>query len=253
MNKKYLSIFSVLALCFSLVFLCGFTAPGHSENLYVTDNSGVITSEHSAEIIRLSTALKNACGAEIAVLTVKTLGGADPGYYATKTADEWGIGSKDKDNGVLILLATEDREVYVAVGSGLEGRLNDSKVGRLIDKYAIDYLSSNDFDGGVYSLYNVVLSEVMTEYGIEELEGYTAQPDESEDIPLWVILLILLAVGSSPFWFFPLIRGRGGRGGRGGGFFGGFGGSGFGGGGGFSGGGSFGGGGFGGGGAGRGF
>ncbi|PWM45144.1 MAG: hypothetical protein DBX47_04715 [Clostridiales bacterium] len=249
MNKRFLTAAPILILCLSFIFLCGFTAPAHSQNLYVTDNSGVISSEHSGEIVKYSAALKNSCGAEIAVLTVKTLGGVEPAEYATKTANEWKIGDKDKDNGVLILLATEDREIYVAVGSGLEGRLNDGKVGRLIDKYAIDYLSDNDFDGGIFSLYNVILSEVMAEYGIEELEGFTPQPEEDEDIPVWMIILILILVGASPIWFFPLFgRGRGGRGGRGGGFTGGFGG----GGGGFSGG-SFGGGGFSGGGAGRGF
>lgn len=249
MKKKYI-VCCVITFCVLVALLCGFTVPQYPRNKYVTDDSGVLSSEHSTEIVKYSNALKNACGAEIAVLILDTTSGVEPSEFAVETADEWGIGDSEKDNGVLILLATEDREVYVAVGSGLEGRLNDGKVGRIIDRYALGYLREDDFDSGVYSLYKVLLSEVMAEYDIEELEGYQAEPYEEDDVTLWefvlFFLLIVFLLVSFPFGIYSFFHrnGRGRGGGRWGGGFGG---------GGFSGGGGFGGGGFSGGGAGRGF
>lgn len=175
---------------------------------------------------------------------------------------EWGVGDKDKDNGIVILLATEDREVYIAVGYGLEGALPDSKVGRLIDHYGLEYFSGDEFSVGLKSLYEAVANEVYIEYGIEPTENYTA-PDtlESEELPLSLksaFTLLAIAAVILLILFFNKHNRFGGRGGFGGGFY--IGGKGFGsphgfGGSGHSGGhsGGFGGGSFGGGGAGRGF
>lgn len=84
-----------------------------------------------------------------------------------------------RDNGLLILLAPNDGEIRVEVGYGLEGALNDAKVGRYIDTYALDAYKADDFDAGTLELYKALLSEVMVEYHLEALPGYEPLSDSS--------------------------------------------------------------------------
>ena len=89
-------------------------------------------------------------GAQIVVVTVQSLGGQSIEEYATELFRKFGIGDKEKNNGVLLLCSTGDRLFRIEVGYGLEGRLTDGKTGRIQDEYIIPYLKENDYDGDVY-------------------------------------------------------------------------------------------------------
>ena len=180
-----------------------------------------------------------------------------PGIDGLELLRQWKVGSSEKDNGVLILVSTGDRKIGVNVGYGLEGALPDSKVGRLLDACAVPSLQEDDYDTGLFQLYQAVLTEVYREYGLDVPEQVHSVEDyeQGEEVTLHDIIVTVIAGGVIALYLFLhwrrfSRRGRG-PGGRGGGFypgggFGDFGGGGFGGGG-FSGG-SFGGGGSGGGG-----
>ncbi len=70
-----------------------------------------------------------------------------------ETGRKWGIGSKKKNNGVLIVLSVSDRKVWVSVGYGLEGKLPDSKTGRFLDEYAVPSYKDNQFEKGTVGVY----------------------------------------------------------------------------------------------------
>ncbi|MBO4432040.1 MAG: TPM domain-containing protein [Clostridia bacterium] len=267
--KKYFSRVLIFTVAAILVLLCGCAEkenayPDHTDKLYINDFAGVMEEKDADEILGLGAALEKATrkslktkvGAQVAAVTVESTGDEEISDYALAIGRKWGLGDEKTDNGVVILLATDDREIYVAVGYGLEGALPDSKTGRIIDNYAIDYFKENEFSAGMVNLYRAIVREVYSEYDLETPESvalpqeYGNEINEKDAIISWVVILIVVVI-----WlliprrrvfstgFFPFFGGFGG--GRGGG--GGFGGSGgFGG---FSGGG----GGFGGGGAGRGF
>ena len=80
----------------------------------------------------LETQLDRATSAEVAVVTVRTLGGHTVEEYATALFNAWGIGKQDRDNGVLILVAVDDRAMRIDVGYGLEGILPDGLAGSII-------------------------------------------------------------------------------------------------------------------------
>mgnify|MGYP002568913143 CR=1 FL=1 len=252
MKKTKTSAALIFLAAFVWITLCGFTAPEATYELYVADYANVMEEEDKSHIISLSNSLEKECGAQIAVLTTNDLQGLDIEEYSRETGNAWGLGAEDKDNGVIIVLYLGDGEngIWVSVGTGLEGQLNDGKVGRFIDNYAMEDLQNGNYSSGVTKLYDELLNSVMLEYGIESLDGVEVHEEET-DSSFWLItpfmLFIIIVVIIS------LINRRGGR--RGGGFFyGGFGGRGFGSsGGGFSGGSFGGGGGFSGGGAGRSF
>lgn len=238
--------------------------PEPTSRFFVNDFADVIEQAAEEEIYSKAAALQEKTTAQVVVVTVNTLDGEEPADYALGLGRQWGVGQEDEDNGIVILLSKTERQIYIAVGYGLEGALPDSKTGRIIDAYGLDYLKKDDFSAGLLEIFGAIVNEVYIEYGEEPEEGYTPIEDTDEETleeygarvaASWVIMiacviLFVLVFGRRRrgfFWF----GGPGGFGGMGGSGFGGFGGGSGGsfGGGGFSGGGGS----FGGGGAGRGF
>lgn len=261
--KKLINIITAaLAVCiFILPLSAANKYPKPTSQFFINDFAEVIEQSAEDEIYSKGAALQEKTTAQVVVVTVDTLDGEEPADYALELGREWGVGQEEEGNGVVILLAKTERQIYIAVGYGLEGALPDSKTGRIIDIYGLDYLKNNDFSNGLLEIFKAVVNEVYIEYGEEPEEGYTAIEDTNEEtleeygarvlvswvIMIAVVILFILIFGRRRrgfFWF-------GGPGGFGGGSgFGGFsGGSGGSFGGGFSGGGGS----FGGGGAGRGF
>ncbi len=163
-------------LCLLAVWLLPVRAeelPDPTADFYVNDYAGIFTEQQRTELLEAARALDRETTAQLVVLTVKTTGGQEISEYALEVGRNWGIGSKDKDNGVLLVLATEDRTVYVSVGYGLEGALPDSKVGRLLDQYAMPSYRENNFADGTSRMFWALNNEIRTEYGV----GTAAVPD----------------------------------------------------------------------------
>ena len=109
-----------------------------------------------------------------------------------KLEDHGGGGTKGENNGVLIVLAVKDPQVWVAVGYGLEGQLPDSKTGRLIDENAIPYYKNDQFADGTEQLYFALLNEVRQEYGMDTVDAPEAA-SASDDID-WVGVLFAIGI-----------------------------------------------------------
>jgi uncharacterized protein len=231
---------------------------------YVSDYAHVLSPEAIARLDSLCAQLDHsAANSQIAVVTVQTMNGDDSASYANQLEDKWKIGKKGTDKGALVLLAVGDHKYRIDVGYGLEGILNDAKVGD-IGRGMIPYLRANDYDSAVTSAVGQVANVIAVDAGVtlDNAPMPEAPPEprvrHGSGIPkLIIILLVLIFFGGGSIFrmllgyglLSSLLGGGSGRGWGGGGFSGG--GGGFGGGGGGGGGfGGFGGGGFGGGGAG---
>lgn len=138
--------------------------PDHTEQFYVNDYADVLSDEEEEELTREGELLYDLTTAQIVLLTVDSTGDEEIADYAVDTFRSWGIGSKESDNGILIVLAEKDRNVWVTVGYGLEGDLPDAKVGRLIDTYAIPHYKEDDFAEGSKQLYYALDNEVRYIY-----------------------------------------------------------------------------------------
>ncbi len=213
--------------------------PEPTDKFFVNDFANVISDTAEEEIYSRGVALNNKTEAQAVVVTVDTVGDEEIADYALKLGRDWGIGAEKEDNGILILLAVADREVYIAVGYGLEGAMPDSKTGRILDNYAVPYFSEDNFSDGMLSVYKAVVNEIYIEYGIETEEGYVPieylaeKPEVSGGkvavswASLAVIVLLYLFIfrrrgifiGGFPMG--PFYSGNHWRGGRGGGFGGG--------------------------------
>jgi uncharacterized protein len=221
---------------------------------YVSDYANVISQETESKITGIARAIEQATTAEVAVVTIPNLspyGSIEE--YSIELATDWGIGKEGKDNGMLLLLALEERKVRIEVGYGLEGAFTDGLTGRIRDKSLIPYFKNNDFGTGFLKAMEGIAGIMEDEYGVElagvsqtESKKYSSVSVVSRvrSSPIYIIFVLIFVVGGRFLWPILFLGGFGRRGGRGG--FGGFSGGGGGGGGGFGG---FGGGGFGGGGS----
>lgn len=187
---------------------------------YVNDFSGVIDDNVEAEINTLSKSLKDQTGAEISIAVIESLNGANIDEYANELFRQWGLGDKEKNNGVLFLVSTGDRKIKIEVGYGLEGVLNDGKTGGILDEFVVPYLKNDDYSNGIKNGYLAILSEVNKEYGIQNTEDpkVVKKSKKSNDPGVLIFIIVIIIIN--------ILFGRGGRGGRGGGTFlgGGFGG-----------------------------
>src|SRR5215467_9950337 len=113
---------------------------------YVSDFANVLSPETQEEVNRLCGQLDRQAHAQIAVVTIKTLDGEEIQSYSVQLWDSWKIGQKDR--GVLILLAVQDRKRWITTGYGLEAILPDSRVGD-IGRQMVPYLRSGDYDDAV--------------------------------------------------------------------------------------------------------
>lgn len=184
--------------------------PRPTSEFFINDFADVIDSETEQYIFEKGKEYNARGGPQVVALTMNSIDGEDVESFSIRTAREWGIGSKDANNGVLITLVMDSRDIRVEVGYGLEGVLNDAKCGRFI-RNAKDMLSSGDYSGGIRQIYDDVIGE---------LEHPTTIDDEDETIP--AILSAIFAIAIFIIWIKMAIYARrhGGWGG-----FGGFGGS----------------------------
>ena len=115
---------------------------------YVSDLAGVLSSSGREQLTELCSEVDQKAQAQIAVVTVKSLGGRTIEDYSIGLATRLGIGPKSTNRGVLVLLAVEDRRYRIEVGYGLEAILPDGKVGGF-GREAVPYLRQNDYDSAM--------------------------------------------------------------------------------------------------------
>lgn len=218
-----------------------------TDRFFINDFANVMTDEDEQEVYQAGASLYQATDAQVVLMTVNDLGGQSLEDYALAIARGWGIGDAEKNNGVLLLFTVDGPHSRIEVGYGLEGAINDSKAGRILDTYLVPWYEDEDaWSAQLTDTYKAILNEVYLEYGLTE-NLLTVETPMAQDggelamlIPLLVVLVILLATKRGGLFFLPYFGGFHHHGG-GGGFHGGggFGGGGFrGGGGGFGGGGA---------------
>lgn len=125
--------------------------PGTYAHAYDFEGS-VLSSGDIAEIERYGSALEEATGIQAVAVVVDFLDGMKPADYATDLINTWGIGDKDEDNGVVLLLARGDRQIQIGTGKGIDRVLTGSRCGELIDDN-ISYFANNQFGKGMRALY----------------------------------------------------------------------------------------------------
>ena len=155
---------------------------------FVTDIAGVLSAneERSLEIDLQN--YKGETSNEIAILIINTLDGEVIADTAVEVGREWGVGSAENDNGLLLLIAIEDRKIFIAVGYGLEGAVPDLAAKQIIDREITPEFKSGNYSGGITAGVAALKSQIGGEYEVsstsisENLDGVPT--------PLWMILSV---------------------------------------------------------------
>lgn len=176
-------IFLIL-LCFC-GFLAGLEVLPKSANIYVNDSAKLLSKETKSYISKIGAELNKLSGAQVVVVTIPSLEDEVLEDYATKVFNAYGIGDKTKQNGVLFLLSLKERKFRIATGFGVEGFLNDGKVGRIQDTYIIPYFKKNDFDTGIVAGYSQIVKEIASEYKIS-INGLIEDFGSIKDSASWL-------------------------------------------------------------------
>ncbi len=146
---------------------------------YLNDFANVLDPAAEAKISSVLSQIEVKQSVEIAVVTLQSLQGEAIEQAAVDLFREWGIGKKN-DNGLLLLIAVEDRAYRFEVGYGLEGILNDAKVGRIGRDYLVPYLKEDNYGEGVLQAVNAIQNSLA---GNEEAQ-YAEKESPLEVLPL---------------------------------------------------------------------
>jgi len=169
--------------------------PRVQNGTWVTDTSGTLDANTVALLNERAAAFERATTSEIAVVVIRSLDGVSIEEAAVKLFEMWGIGKKDRDNGLLFLWSTGDRRVRVEVGYGLEGTLPDAKVGAILDQYVIPRFRANEFNQGVLEGVTALLAAARNEPLALASPSTESYEDTSEGWPVWLQLLGITPVG----------------------------------------------------------
>ena len=279
--KKLISTGLAVLFLISVLLVPAYAVVEQSDSYYVADYANILSSDVEQQIINANAKLEQTCdGAQIVVVTIDYL---PDNYYADEYArqlfNNWHVGSADANNGILLLLVTQEAKGWLVTGAGLSNKFTNQEVDDLLNDYFWDYVDDGKYEKAITSVFDQLLNWYENEYNTTLTPGTSQNYNQSgayeteyqygpSPFVMLVILIVVISLLNSsarrvrrrgcdiPCWDWWMIcndRGpRGPRGPRGGPpLFGGFGGGGFHGGGSFGGGMGHGGGGFSGGGGGR--
>lgn len=211
--------------------------PLDTDNFFVQDNANVLSDETVQSLNALGTHLESGTGVEMLLITMPSTGLTHRQDYALQALRGYGVGKEDEDNGIVILLNLDNgneynnRGVEVQVGYGVEGYLNDAKIGRFIDTEALDYfIRAAEFDNnssnanryyelGLVALYESLYNESLEAFGYEDgeftrdtpIEDRETEQSGGSDFSRFIITIIILV---AVMWV--INNGRGGPKGPGG-------------------------------------
>ncbi|MDR1299695.1 MAG: TPM domain-containing protein [Oscillospiraceae bacterium] len=184
--KRALTIMLLLAVSLSL---CPTAAAvvGQSPEYYVADYAGVLTGVTKKNIIDSNShetnGLEALCdGAQIVVVTVEYLDGMGSDEYGMLLFNDWGVGSADYNNGMLLLLATKENKAWLTVGAGINGVFDEEMTDSYFDMYFWEDYDAGDFDGAVNSMLEPLFTWYADYYGLGQESGNGA-PEYIPDPP----------------------------------------------------------------------
>lgn len=181
-----------------------YASPGKPTG-FINDFAGVLSKENSAVLERQLSNFSKGGNPEVVVATVPSLGGDAIEEYANALFREWGLGQKDKNNGVLFLISRDDRKIRIEVGYGLEGALTDIESRHILDDVVRPHFRTGNYDAGVSGGVGAIQKAIQEELVIPETQKKKGLSLQSlEAIVMFVIIgfsWLASILGRSKSWW----------------------------------------------------
>ena len=199
---KYPSAIKLVALL-ALVLLQGFavaqdfpSAPNPPR--LVNDLTGTLSADEVSQLEKKLLAYSDSTSTQVSIVLMGSVGPYDISDYAIQLAEQWGIGGKGKDNGILILAAMDDRKVFIATGRGMEGAVPDALAKRIVTDMILPNFKMEAYYQGLDQATDMIFKLASGEYKADEVlsEG------DSGGAIFFILLLVFL------FVIIPIIKNR---------------------------------------------
>lgn len=164
----------------------------------VTDLTGTLSAQKVAQLEQRLADFENQKGAQVAVLMVRSVQPESIEEYAVRAFAQWKLGRNKVDDGVLLVIAKEDRKLRIEVGYGLEGALNDATAKRIINDDIVPHFKRGDFAAGVEAGVARILGVVSGEPLPPPAAAPVGGPAGLSFDPAWLLAVFFLV--------FPLVR-----------------------------------------------
>lgn len=190
-------------LFFLPLMVLAYYSPGQPTG-YVTDGANLFSSQEKNELETKISAFEKETSNEIAIVSIPSLQGDTIENFAVRLFEDWGIGKKEKDNGVLVLISLEDRKMRIEVGYGLEGALTDAQSFWIIDEVMKPAFRENKYYAGVNEAVDKIIAATKGEYVPEKKQSGGINSDWVAWLFFFIFLFIrVLAkiLGRSKSWW----------------------------------------------------
>lgn len=191
------------ALVCLLVALAGAQGPAAGQDViaptgrWVTDLGDFLTDGEETLISARLAGFADTTSTQIIVVTLPSLEGGDAGDYAVRLGRAWGVGQGEKDNGVVVLVSREDRQLYIATGLGLEGAIPDIVAGRIVRDVMVPAFREGNFYDGIAGAVDKLMLAAAGEYTVDPSSDGDGIPFQVIVIIFIVVIIIVIAVSAA--------------------------------------------------------
>lgn len=158
----------------------------------VVDEADILSTATRTQLTQLSEQFERATSNQLVVVTLKSLQGYAIEDYGNQLGRFWGIGQKDKNNGVLLIVAPAEREVRIEVGYGLEGTLTDALSSNIIQTVIIPEFRRGDMPAGIVAGAQAIVAVFAGEYQASDAAPSPATAAPSMPLPALLIAGVVL-------------------------------------------------------------
>lgn len=167
-RNSFIVLFLLSCLCASAFYASAEVVIPEKPFNHVVDLAEIINDDVEANLNGYLLELEQKTTAQMVVLTIKSLEGESLEDFSLRTAhDKWRLGQKGKDNGVLLLVALQERKYRFEIGYGLEGALPDSLSGSIGRQYLVPYFKKGDYSTGILTASLAAIGEIAADAGVE--------------------------------------------------------------------------------------
>ncbi len=172
MTKRIVTAAFAFIMLAALVMAPAFAIVDKTEEFYVADYAGVLRPSTKENIINYNGYLEQSMnGAQIVVVAVEYLDGMYSDEYALEVMNDWGVGSSEYNNGMVLVFATKENKGWLATGDGIDDYFTDDVAGEYLDDYFWDSYDAGDYDGAVSSLFTELVEWYEGYYDVSMTDG----------------------------------------------------------------------------------